>query len=286
MDIVRFKGGLGNQMFQYALIEALRSRGREVKSSLGYYYNHPEQRAFILNKVFKNIDLNDIEEIEFIEIDKKWKRIKESTDLLENFKKDTKNRFFYVEETFGIYNDDVFETQNCAFVGYWQTEKYFLNIRNRILDCFYFDICDQKLERLGKQIKDKYVSVHIRRGDFLSVDIHNVCSLEYYQKAIEYMSKLFPESKFIFFSDDIDWVEKKFKGENMVMCKKDFFDSYQDWYDMYLMTLCKGNIISNSTFSWWGAWLNKNPEKVVIAPRVWLNGIESHDIWCNNWIKL
>lgn len=286
MDIVRFKGGLGNQMFQYALIEALRSRGRKVKSSLGYYYNHPELRSFVLNKVFNNIDLNKIEEIEFIEIDKKWKRIKESADLLENFKKDTKNRFFYVEETFGIYNDDVFETQNCTFVGYWQTEKYFLNIRNRILDCFHFDICEQKLEKLGRQIKDKYVSVHIRRGDFLSVDIHNVCSLEYYQKAIEHMSKLFPESKFIFFSDDIDWVEKNFKGENMVICKKDFFDSYQDWYDMYLMTLCKGNIISNSTFSWWGAWLNKNPEKVVIAPRVWLNGIVSHDIWCNNWIKL
>lgn len=74
--------------------------------------------------------------------------------------------------------------------------------------------------------------------------------------------------------------------ENMLLCKKELFDSYQDWYDMYLMTLCKGIIISNSTFSWWGAWLNLTPNKVVIAPRIWLNGEDGHNIWCDDWIKL
>lgn len=286
MDIVRFKGGLGNQMFQYALIEALRNRGRKVGSSLGYYYNHPELRPFVLNTIFKNVYLNEIDESIFIEIDKRWKKIKENTDLSEEFKKNIKERFFYVEESFGIYKEDVFQTKDCTFVGYWQTEKYFVNIRNKILNSFRFDVNEEKLRQLGEHIKYKYIGIHIRRGDFLSADLHNVCSLNYYIEAIEYMNKKYPNSKFIFFSDDIGWVEEHFRGGNILVCKKNFFDSYEDWYDMYLMTLCKGNIISNSTFSWWGAWLNKNPEKIVVAPKIWLNGMTGSDIWCDGWIKI
>lgn len=286
MDIVRFKGGLGNQMFQYALIEALRSKGRNVGSSLGYYSKNPGTRPFVLNKIFKKIYLNEVDENVFVEIDERWKKIKEDPHSLQNFKLNVKQRFFYIEEAFGLYEDDIFQTENCVFVGYWQTEKYFINIRTKILDCFSFNIHDRRLRDLGKQIKYNYIGVHVRRGDFLSVEMHNVCSLEYYFDAIKYMNNIYPNNKFIFFSDDIDWVEKNFRMENMLVCKKELFDSYQDWYDMYLMTLCKGIIISNSTFSWWGAWLNLTPNKVVIAPRIWLNGEDGHNIWCDDWIKL
>lgn len=286
MDIVRFKGGLGNQMFQYALVEALRNRKRMVRSSLGYYDIHPETRPFVLNEVFKNVDLNVVDEKIFLEMDERWKKIKEKPESLEKFKKNVKERFFYVEENFLQYNNDVFRTKNCIFVGYWQTEKYFIDIRNRILNCFSFHVTEEKLKQLGEKIQYNYIGVHIRRGDYLSIDMHNVCSLAYYKKAIEYMRKIYPNSKFIFFSDDINWIEKNFKEKNMLVCNKELFDSYQDWYDMYLMTLCKGNIISNSTFSWWGAWLNNNPGKIIIAPKIWIKEIGKYDIWCNDWIKL
>ncbi len=286
MDIVRFKGGLGNQMFQYALVEALRSRGRIVGSSLGYYDNHPGTRPFVLDKIFKNIDLNVVDENRFIEIDERWKEIKKKSDLLTQFKKNIKERFFYVEENYFCCENDIFQTQNCVFVGYWQTEKYFADIKKKILDCFSFDISEPKLRQLGEEIKCNYIGVHIRRGDFLSLEQYKVCSLEYYINAIEYMSTVYPDSKLIFFSDDVDWVKKFFGGKNILVCNEKLFNSYQDWYDMYLMTLCKGNIISNSTFSWWGAWLNNNPGKIVVAPKVWIKGMDGHDVWCDGWIKL
>lgn len=286
MDIVRFKGGLGNQMFQYALMEALRSRERDVYSSLGFYRRHLEFRSFQLNKIFTNLYLNEVEDSIFDKIDEEWKKIKKNENLLERFKQNNMKRFFYVENEDGKYDENIFKTVNCTFVGYWQSERYFKNIRPQIIHAFEFTNIEPKLKELGEQLKKGFISIHIRRGDYLKLDIYQTVSLEYYWRAINYMKDIFPELKFIFFSDDINWVAEMFDLKNMIICRPEFFDDYKDWYDMYLMTLCKGNIIANSTFSWWGTWLNKNDDVITISPKKWLAGYETQDIWCDEWIKM
>lgn len=103
---------------------------------------------------------------------------------------------------------------------------------------------------------------------------------------MNYMKKIFPDVHFVFFSDDIEWVKYNFDFENMIICVPELFMEYKDWYDMYLMTLCKGNIIANSSFSWWGAWLNQNPDKIIVAPKLWLNNKKTPDIWCDGWNRI
>lgn len=286
MDIVRFKGGLGNQMFQYAFMEALREQGREVYSSLGFYRNHPNLRPFVLNQVFPHLDFNEVKDSVFQEIDERWRKVKEDANQVKRLENDLKNRFFYVENEDGRYDENVFETRNCTFVGYWQSEKYFKTIQEQIRKLFVFQHLEPQLYRFGEELKNNYVSIHIRRCDYLNFDIFQTISLEYYYHAINYMKTIFPDVRFVFFSDDKVWVRENFKLENMLICEPGLFFNYKDWYDMYLMTLCRGNIIANSSFSWWGAWLNKNKKSVVVAPRKWFNGCDTPDIWCEWWIKI
>lgn len=285
MDIVRFKGGLGNQMFQYAFVEALRRRGRKVGCNLGFYRIHNSVMPFVLDKVFENVDLQEVDDEIFDAVDSEWKKIKQDSDLLNKFKRNIKRRFFYVEEGSCIYDENVFKTVNCTFVGYWQTYKYFVEIKEHILHSFEFNIKDHKLKSLAEKLKPNYYGVHIRRKDYLHIDAHNICGLKYYVEAIQYVKAGQADAKFIFFSDDISWVKENFCFEDMIICEENLYTDYQDWYDMYLMTQCAGNIISNSTFGWWGAWLNQN-NGIVIAPKQWIKGMRTPDIWCEDWIKL
>lgn len=291
MDIVRFKGGLGNQMFQYAFMEALRHRGREVHASLGRYANGGIDREFILSDVFPNTDLMEIEEGIFQEINQKWRNIKENPEHLEVFKTNLKDRFFYVEDQNSVFDEKVFQTLNCSFVGYWQTEKYFQNIKDDLLRRYSFHISDDKLQKLADQFKNNYFSIHIRQGDYFygknKTFYGGICTEQYYRKAIEYIKERIPDAKFIIFSDEKELLNMKMAGwENSILFDRSEFENYQDWYDMYLMSNCKGNIIANSSFSWWGAWLNQNPDKIVIAPKVWINEQETPDIWCDDWIRM
>lgn len=288
MDVVRFKGGLGNQMFQYALVEALRDRGREVKCSLGYYRNHPNLMHFELDQVFKNVVLNEILDEDFEVIDAQWRQIKNNKDSLERLKRDVKKRFFWVEESGKeqTYQEDVFRTRNCTFVGYWQSDKYFRICSERIRRIFCFYNLEKPLCMLGEKLKKNYVGVHIRRQDYLMDSKYNTFTIDYYQRAMKYFQTIISGIKFIFFSDDIEWVKEHFSMENGFVCSEELFEEYKDWYDMYLMTQCVGNIIANSSFSWWGAWLNQNKNSIVIAPKKWINNRKTPDIWCESWIRM
>lgn len=284
MDIVRFKGGLGNQMFQYALVESLRHRGREVGCNLGFYRKHPNLMPFVLDKVFENVFLNEVCDEEYNEIELEWEKIKKSGKV-EFFKRDLRNRFFYVEEEACKFDRNIFKTNNCTFVGYWQTYKYFEDIRENLLNRYKFHV-DNELEKLGNMLSKEYVSIHVRRKDYLSFDRYQTCSDTYYKNAIKKIKEIFPGAKFIFFSDDIEWVREAFQISDRILCSPNDFNVYRDWYDMYLMTRCVGNIIANSSFSWWGAYLNQNDNHIVIAPKKWFNGADTPDIWCDNWIRI
>jgi len=289
MDIVRLKGGLGNQMFQYALAESLRSRGRTVGCSTGFYRQHRELASFMLDKVFPKIELNEVADEEFEKINIKWKEIKSNAGKRKEYESDMEKKFFYIEKEDGAYDAEVFCSHDCVFVGYWQTEKYFLNIRQKILECFSFHNVDSSLLDYGERLERNYYSVHIRRGDYLDAcEIYGgICTKMYYDSAIRYIKERNPDAKFLFFSDDMEWVLKNFeKMQDYLFFDKSCFSDYQDWYDMYLMTKCAGNIVANSSFSWWGAWLNQNSHKIVIAPKIWFQMYAMKDIWCDGWIKI
>lgn len=291
MDVVRFKGGLGNQMFQYAFYQALQSRGRIVKASLGYYNKNPAKMQFCLTATFPNINLDYISDEEFAVIDSAWREIKCKEEVVEKFLQDYENRFFWVEETDFHYCPDVFRTQNCTFVGYWQSEKYFDSIRSFLLNSFEFAYGEDKLNILKRRFFSgkNYVAVHIRRGDYLQdPDVWGKLSeSNFYYEAINIIKKKVFDPQLVFFSDDIQWVKRRYKYNNAIYIEENMFTNYRSWYDMCLMSNCTHNIIANSSFSWWGAWLNIHEDKIVIAPKKWFfDGRGGEDICPDNWIRI
>ena len=165
--------------------------------------------------------------------------------------------------------------------GYFQSDKY-LN-RSATLELFSID------DESYKFIVDKYgssfnnaVSIHVRRGDYLAKhDRHPVQSIDYYKQAMQYFDS---SSIFYIFSDDIEWCKENFKGSQFT-----FIEDNADYIDLWLMSLCDHNIIANSSFSWWGAWLNQNPNKIVIAPKNWFGPnkkLSVQDLIPEKWIQI
>jgi hypothetical protein len=187
-------------------------------------------------------------------------------------------------------NTDILDIKFNYFDGYWQNEKYFVDIREELLETFKIaDTPSEPCSSYMDMIKRKNaVSIHIRRGDYAEnpkvKKIHGVLSRDYYTEAIRLIKQQKPEPVFFFFSDDIEWCKLNLPESGV------FVENTSDLEDLYLMSLCKNNIIANSSFSWWGAWLNEDPEKIVVAPRQWfadtgLNEIAS-EICPSSWIRL
>lgn len=254
-----YNSGLGNLMFQYALQLSLESKGYNVKA-IG--------NASALSKAFKNIQLD------FSSYNTKY-------DNIFNEPYDSSSTF--IPSLFEI------DKPSCLLKGYFQTEKYFIDIKEKIIEQYKFNIDDKALE-MGNFIKNNekpVVGIHIRRGDYLYSPPHkNICSDKYYDNAILTIQQKLGTSdiNFVIFSDDMKWCKEKYP--DYLCIDKNEFDTYEDYYDMYWMSCCHHNIIANSTFSWWSAYLNNNPDKIIITPNKWLNISDTPDIWCNDWIKV
>lgn len=191
------------------------------------------------------------------------------------------------------YNERVFtNAKNEYLIGYWQTERYFYPIRWEILKAFTFPSFEpgSKNESLGKELQqENSVALHIRRGDYLEIgNTSGICTIDYYKKAIAHIKEKVSPKVYSVFSDDIDWCIGQFGA---IISDSDI--RYVNWNkgkesfrDMQLMSLCKHNIIANSSFSWWGAWLNQNPEKIVIAPSLWMNSEGWSEIIPDDWITI
>jgi len=187
------------------------------------------------------------------------------------------------------YNEPFFHYQkipykeNIKINGYYQSEKYFKHNRNSILDLFSIDTLSKRYieEKYSNILKNKTCSIHVRRGDYLRLSNHHpFCTLNYYNEAISQMDV----DKFFVFSDDINWCKENFIGDKFI-----FIEDNNDYIDLWLMSLCDNNIIANSSFSWWGAWLNQKPTKKVIAPNKWFGPAISHntkDLIPETWIKI
>lgn len=175
--------------------------------------------------------------------------------------------------------------ENSLIEGFFQSERYFENCKEVIRELFSIDDESKRflMEKYGDVLKGEITSINIRRGDYLSeLDNHQVTSMAYFKKAIKIIGK---EKRFLIVSDDIDWCKTQFKGDNFF-----FVDKQSAILDLYIQTLCTNNIISNSTFGWWGAWLNGNPNKTIICPTPWFGIAKRHydtsDLIPEGWIKL
>ena len=174
-------------------------------------------------------------------------------------------------------------TDDTCLVGYFQSEKYFVDFEEKIRELFR---CTSETEarlknKYGDLLQGNTTSVHIRRGDYLNFSqTHPLLTKEYYIKA---MSRIPQTEKYLIFSDDIPWCLNNFKLNNFYIVEGE-----KDYVDLCLMSKCKNNIIANSSFSWWGAWLNENSDKIVIAPTDWFGTSVDHDtkdLIPEGWIK-
>lgn len=253
-------GGLGNYMFQVAVAYAYSKRfGKELSAFSGQQSRGVHRHIFDYEKnVFKGINL--------------W-----STGFAATME--------IVEKGFHYTELKDYPEDNVVLNGYFQSEKYFKDYEDDIRNLFMsYDIT---LNEDIKNILDtKHTcSIHVRRGDYLKLPNHHPTqNMNYYMKAIKQMPK---DAIFLIFSDDIAWCKENFPDlpEKFI-----FIEGNNDYEDLYIMSHCKDNIICNSTFSWWGAWLNNNPDKKVIAPSKWFGPeLEDHntdDLYCDGWIKI
>ncbi len=282
--IVLFSGGLGNQMFQYAFLRVLQQYKKTV---MGYLASDIGNRDFCLLKVFKNISFTICTE------DQKLDLIKQNIKEGQRAKK----FLLYTEESINEVENktadlSILNVSGGIFSGLYQTHKFPAQVRSLLIKDFIFESnCEDKLKSLANHISSQdSVGIHIRRGDYLKGNncwiYGDICTEEYYENAMSYLMKKDKNCRFVFFSNDIVWVKEHYQLEQAIYIEDIMFDHYQDWYDMYLMSICKHNIIANSTFSWWGAWLNQNKNKIVIAPKKWVNSCEYQDIYPESWVKM
>jgi len=291
MIVVRLFGGLGNQLFQYALGRRLAiDRDVTLKLDLSWFHKQ-ELREFKLDHF----------------------RIEAQTATLQDIACVTKAnlkgpiRIFYlaiqkllpyyfrriVKEKLFIFDPNILRARNHVYlVGYWQSEKYFKRIEAILRNELSLkSIPCKKNKELLDTISENYsISVHVRRGDYVSNP--NLKSLEalperYYQEAIQKMNDLYPNPVFFVFSDDISWAKNSLRIPNHKIFVENN-DSRFDYEDLRLMSSCKHHILANSSFSWWGAWLNPSQYKTIIAPRNWFKTklINGHDLFLDNWILL
>lgn len=281
---IYFSGGLGNQMFQYALYIVLKLQDKNVKANISYC-DRPGKDDFRLSKVFPRINFQystlENEKDMFVEIGNELSVINGYLIYDERMNKGmTKEASKYL---LGF---------DCGIIkGLHQTAFFASLVRDELLNEFSFmEKKEKKLLDIIKTIGNQSVSIHIRRGDYIKEDniVHygNICTFEYYKNAINYIEEKIDNPQYYVFSDDIKYVQENFIIEGAIYVTPDMFDFYEDWYDMCLMSKCKHNIIANSTFSWWGAWLNQNPSKIVIAPKKWINTYEYIDIYPKEWITI
>ena len=289
MITVKLKGGLGNQLFQYAL-------GRNLS---------------LINETNLILDISNF-----------------ASDKLRNYalgsfnipntvtlsnKSNLKNKFLYalgkknlplsrilklqinfINEYKFEFNDNILQSPNNSFLdGYWQSEKYFNSIehtiRNDLLLNHEFSEAHKNL--LNEILNTNSVSIHVRRGDYANNPTtkayHGLCPIDWYVQAINKIKETEGNTHFFIFSDDVDWVKSNLKStERITYVSNGACGSDSD--EMTLMSRCKHNIIANSSFSWWAAWLNNNPAKIVIAPSRWFSAkdINTNDLIPETWIRL
>jgi hypothetical protein len=297
--VVRIQGGTGNQLFQYAF-----ARGVSAKLGCEYlidrrvcddarYDPHKIHRKYSLDLFKTKVPVaDDSVMFGFVGIRKYYK-------AFDTFYKYLRGKrffmpFYYPERTFA-YDPEVWNINRTTyFDGDWQTDKYFSHIADEIRAevTAARPLSEQTKKTIEEIRKVTAVSLHVRRGDYvtdpLAAVMHGTCTMEYYQAAIAHIEKNLQNPHFFIFSDDFAWASENFKTlKHPVTCIKG--SEVSDYEDLSMMRECKHHIIANSSFGWWGAWLNPRKDKIVIAPKVWFRNApkaNTKDIYADNWVRL
>ncbi len=296
MIIVKLMGGLGNQMFQYAAGRSLACRlGVDLKldlSCLGAHHEGDTPRPYELGCFKIAADKASEDDVAAL-LGRKTvyatlrAKLCGRLGLQWELSRLYREPHYHYDQNFECLSDNVY------LAGYWHSERYFAPIADRIAQEFTcrHPLLGRNLEIASDIDNTESVTIHVRRGDYVADrrtgDYHGVCSLEYYRAAIAELAKHTERPHFFIFTDDHSWVKA-----HLLL---DFPATYVDcngqdkgYEDLRLMSHCKHHIIANSSFSWWGAWLNRNPAKIVVAPRKWFNGPnpDTKDLIPAGWIRL
>lgn len=291
MIIVRINGGLGNQLFQYAAGCSLAIKNNDIlKIDISGYQSGKNQI-----QIYRNLDIADFS-------------ISAAIANSEEVQK-TKNRWGYFSKVLRLFRQKVLkiyyvdwhpvilnQVGNIYLDGYFQSEKYFLGRVDRILEEFTLKAdLYQEIEPIVKIIQTKPISVsmHIRRGDYAenpkTMQHHLVCDVGYYERAISYMQQKFPNLHLFIFSDDPDWVKQNLAypfHSTFISSHKGLENPLKPSQELVLMSKCNHHILSNSSFSWWGAYLNQSTTKTVLVPNIWNNGyIAQPNIAPESWFR-
>lgn len=293
MILSKLRGGLSNQMFQYAAARRLAERHQtEVRIDASWYDTQHDAtpRRYELGQLCITGTLAS-----------RWETI--GTDGVRNarpmelpvaiYRKFRPRYQFVAEETFD-FNRQILELpDNVCLFGYWVSEKYFLDIQAIIRQEFQFEKAPSpaNASRLEQLRSCESVAVHVRRGDYVSNplvnSIHGVCNPDYYFRAAHEIRGRVRDPVFFLFSDDLEWAVDNLDlgGETIAVDDNRGEASPQD---LRLMGAARHNIIANSGFSWWGAWLNTNKEKVICAPQRWLSdsSYDTSHVIPSSWVVL
>jgi hypothetical protein len=297
--VIKIMGGLGNQLFEYAMARRLAlHRKATLRFDLSLLTDKRDathtHRYYSLG-LFPELGgapLNTVDE----------QHIARTTHILYRLYNKAR-RLLRLSPAFLYLGEGEFFTPNTTVLnggppaellyleGYWQNEQYFADIASIIRQELAFppfiDVQNQTAARLIEQSSRPTVSIHVRRGDYNQFTSFGMCSIDYYERALAYMQQQLREPTFFVFSDDITWAR-----ENLPLPVD---TTYIDWnqgadsyHDMHLMSLCHNHIIANSSFSWWGAWLNPSPTKLVVAPQVWMDNprVITERVVPATWVRL
>lgn len=299
MKIVNIIGGLGNQMFQYALAVSLKHRypNEEVLIDTSHFH-------YVFSKSWKGTNLHNGYEIDAVF---PHANIKKATPLqlmkvswympnyilsrmVRRFLPVRKTEFIQKRENIFVYQSDALNREgDCYYEGNWESANYFADCREKIQEVFCHGTPnDVNNEYIKCMENENSVGIHVRRGDYLaSAKWSGICDEKYYHKGIETIVSDGEQHVFYVFSNDFDWCKQRIvpllTNHRVVIVNEN--KGKESCWDMFLMTHCKDLIIANSSFSWWGAFLNNRGGR-IIAPNKWLNEDRKVEIWLNEWIKL
>jgi hypothetical protein len=288
MIIVNLSGGLGNQLFQYAFGRFLSEKNNcKLKIDISSYDNY-EWHKYSLKPFYINESFADKNDCDFLKGN--------NISFSDKIKRKLSNHNYLCKELNLSFNTNYKHIKSPVYLeGYWQSDKYFNEIETIIRNEYKIKLLPSEVNQqiLNKIVNENSISLHVRRGNFINIDyvnkIHGTCSSVYYKEAIQLLTSKVINPIFYIFSDDIEWARN-----NIIINHETIFvdinDSDNDYEDLRLMYSCKHHIIANSTFSWWGAWLNQSKDKIVIAPKNWFSDTnmnnQTKELIPKEWIRL
>lgn len=255
IDSLGSNGRLGNQMFQ-------------VASTIGLAHKHGLEAVFppwYCNYTKKHISqffANPVKQVSTVQM-----------------------RPIHNYQEVGFTYHDVTVRPNMRIKGYFQSEKYFENIADLVRHHFKpaQHVINKIVGKYGNQLDGNTCAVHIRRGDYINNSVHDTCDMNYYMRGIKYVNDKVGVDRFFIFSDDINWCRQNLQGNYV------FVDGNIDIEDLFIMSMCKHFVISNSSFSWWASWLCAYNDKLIVAPTKWFtdaSNIDQIDIYTKKMIRL